>query len=110
MKLKADIRIQRFEVPALHAWLDNFAEGWVYWGSATAGELSLERSRQIMDANNEYAERSKEQGNSHLYSTIQVVLPNEQAAMLVKLSWPSATVERPSESNGTIGEQIARNS
>lgn len=95
MKLRADIRIQRKDLALLYEWLDNNAPGWVAWGSATSGELSEERTRQIVIANLEFMERMVSAGNGSKWSIIQVVLPNAQAAMLCKLAWIHADVEKP---------------
>lgn len=85
----------------LYEWLDANAPGWTAWGSATSGELSEERTRQIVLANLVFMERMVSVGNGNKWSTIQVVLPCKQSAMLCKLAWVHADVEKPSQGKET---------
>ena len=95
MRLKADIKIQRKDIAGLHEWLDRHATGWVYWGSATAGELDAEQTDAIRHTNDNLAANSVAKGRGDLWSTLQVILPDNKAAMLCKLAWLHADVERP---------------
>ena len=95
MILHADIKVTRNRIKELHDWLDMFAKGWLYWGSASAGQLTEARTREVMEANNAFAQKSIDAGRGDLWSTVSIVLPNKQAAMAVKLAWPEAEVEKP---------------
>lgn len=95
MKLKATIKVQRKDLGSLYDWLDANAHGWASWGSATSGELSQEKTRQILLANLMFMERMVEYGLADKWSTIEVVLPDKKSAMLCKLAWIHSDVEKP---------------
>ena len=95
MKLHADIRIQRQDIADLHNWLDRFAPGWLYWGSASSGELSAEETQHTRRVNDVLSANSVAKGRGDAWSTLKLVMPDKNAAMLVKLAWPYADVERP---------------
>lgn len=65
------------------------------WADTHGGEISLERTRQLVSLNLSWLEENLAKDKGEKFTSFSFVLPNERAAMFCKLAWIGAEIEYP---------------